>query len=203
MPNDETGLRLIDSISDLVSNCCDEPSTETQIPDCQTLRSVQREVLAWFNLCGFGNNPIYAETAALEPFPKKWIGGVDSEKREIHRRRQFLEDLARNVGIAIRLPKPIRSRLSLKRESPRKLSDRDKILLRIAARDVEGLEYCRIVDLEGVQIRPLWIKRGCPSTYTAAYKSGKKWQQRINHEKWQVSGKARGATSLSVLSEQE
>lgn len=54
---------------------------------------------------------------------------------------------------------------------------------------LKGLKYCRILDSRNLQPPQVWIDEGCPEKYAAAYASGKKWQKRIQDEKYRYQKK--------------
>lgn len=56
--------------------------------------------------------------------------------------------------------------------------------------NLEGLRYCKELDIRRLVIPSAWIDDGCPATYTAAYVADDpKWRQRIQDEKYRYSKK--------------
>jgi len=168
-----------------------------EVPACESLRSLRRDVLDWINVCGLAGNPVYGDVAALEPFPVLWIAGSNSQKAEISRRRTFLEQLARLVGLAVRIiesqsTKPRIERIQRPRR-PRYISKREKKILEVIKRGVEGRTYCIVVDNEGVAAPRPWIDDGWPGSYVKAYDSTGHidWKKRIQDEKSRVLKKAK------------
>src|SRR6185312_15241177 len=64
---------------------------------------------------------------------------------------------------------------------------RHEVILEAAKIGRRGMEYCKFLDDEG--IRPSPRLKGCPSTYTAAYKS-QKWRKSIQQEKTRIVGQS-------------
>jgi len=66
-------------------------------------------------------------------------------------------------------------------------SEREEKIRRVIAAGRKGLAYCRALDEEKVRIPFVWVEKGCPEKYVAAYKAGKPWRHNINNEKWQFT----------------
>jgi hypothetical protein len=66
-------------------------------------------------------------------------------------------------------------------------SIREQKIRGIASFGFKGLSYCREVDSRKISANPQWLNNeGWPGTYEAAYRQGKKWKKRIQHEKWRI-----------------
>jgi hypothetical protein len=98
-----------------------------------------------------------------------------------------------NRAAAIYAEKPRMSRYS-ERRSRHVRSNREKQIRGIASLGYEGLRYCREVDSRKISGNPAWLNNEeWPGTYEGAYRQDKKWQKRIQQEKWRIS--ARGKSS--------
>jgi len=90
-----------------------------------------------------------------------------------------------NRAAAIYAEKP-----KVKQYSKRRLShvrsNRENTIREIASLGYKGLRYCREVDSRKISANPQWLNEGWPGTYEAAYRQGKKWQKRIQQEKWRI-----------------
>lgn len=175
------GCDLIVLIGDLLSGMPSDQDLDSsdlqaifesfQIPDDKDLISVHRGVLEWVKC-----NAVkwYSDIAALEPYARKWSSGPDAVKREIRRRRIFLEELARLLGLALRM-------VENKATDIRKLTETEKRILSLVKRGLRGEKLCSVLDAEGVPPLPQW-KAKWPGGWLAAYKDDQSdidWKKRI------------------------
>jgi hypothetical protein len=96
-----------------------------------------------------------------------------------------------NRAAAIYAEKP-----KVKQYSKRRLShvrsNRENTIREIASLGYKGLRYCREVDSRKISANPQWLNgEGWPGTYEAAYRQDKKWQKRIQQEKWRISSRGK------------
>lgn len=95
-------------------------------------------------------------------------------------------NLARAAAIYGKKP-----RMRRRRASDVARSSRQKKIREIISLGCKGPQYCREIDRRKIPGKPEWLTKGWPGTYETAYKLGKKWQKRIQQEKWRIwrSGK--------------
>ena len=65
-------------------------------------------------------------------------------------------------------------------------SKREREIREIAGLGYKGLRYCREMDTRKVSAALAWLNEGWPGTYEGAYRRSKRWQKRIQQEKWRV-----------------
>ena len=71
-------------------------------------------------------------------------------------------------------------------------SNREKVVREIAWLGYKGLSYCRELDTRKISGNPEWLRnKDWPGKYEAAYKQNKKWQKRIQQEKWRICARRR------------
>jgi hypothetical protein len=91
-----------------------------------------------------------------------------------------------NQAAAIYRKKPRMRRYS-ERRSTHVQSNREKEIREIASLGFKGLSYCREMDRRQISGDPEWLNNEqWPGTYEGAYRQGKKWQKRIQQEKWRI-----------------
>jgi hypothetical protein len=96
-----------------------------------------------------------------------------------------------NRAAAIYGKKPRMRRYS-ERRSTHVQSIREQKIREIASFGFKGLSYCREMDRCEISGDPKWLRnKEWPGTYEAAYKQGKKWQKRIQQEKWRICTRGR------------
>jgi hypothetical protein len=62
-------------------------------------------------------------------------------------------------------------------------SQRYKVIFGAIESGLKSLNYCRMLDERRLPVPTTWTECGCPSKYVDAYKTGSKWQKRIQDEK--------------------
>jgi len=60
---------------------------------------------------------------------------------------------------------------------------RRRVIFAAISMNDEGLKYCKTLDEQKLAIPADWSQKGCPKTYTDAYRTGQPWQKRIQDEK--------------------
>lgn len=144
----------------------------------------QQEALDLTNLFGLGSNPVYQQIEKLN-----WVSAVRFDL-DLERRTEsayaFVRALLDRLQLVEQLATRKRTGRSYKRKSAKQM-DRERQMRFVIQKGVKGLEYCRLLDQEGIKPPPTWKDEACPATYTEAYKSGPKWQKRIQDEKSKLS----------------
>jgi hypothetical protein len=74
------------------------------------------------------------------------------------------------------------------------LTQREKKIAAVIARDLEGVQYCRELKNAGIGPPRRGVWQDGPRDYVAAYQQGEPWRHRIQDEKTKIKAKAERST---------
>jgi hypothetical protein len=128
----------------------------------------------------------------VSQFPREMSGETNPPCELPEQQRMYadlgeLVALARNVRSGLESREVVRRNELTSRTSPQE-TKRQKQIAAVIARKVRGIQYCTVLDNEGIKPLATWIERGCPANYSQAYHR-RHWRQAINREKSRIDRK--------------